>query len=142
MERTAAKRLRSATLIAFVLAFALSLQSCAYRLLAPSTKSQQQLRLITPSPDVYTIRVDAGQIKDYQVPTDRRLRLDIPAFRRGCSVYLFDRIRVSDGGDPLSAWTIRALSAGTTVRTLSVREIYNLALDADGYHLLSIRKAN
>jgi hypothetical protein len=128
--------LRSALLIAL----AINLTSCAYRLLAPILPSQPQLRLLALSPNLYTIRLDTGQISNYKVPPDGRLKLDIPSFRQGCNVYLFDRIRVGKAPDPLKAWTIDVLSGGKTLRRLSVRAMYNLALDADGYRLLSVAR--
>jgi len=62
----------------------------------------------------------------------------VPAYRRGCSVYLFNEVKVSNGADPLKAWTMTVTSGGKVMRALSLRQLSRLATDSEGFHLLKI----
>jgi hypothetical protein len=53
-------------------------------------------------------------------------------------VYLFNEIKVSDGADPLKAWTVTVGSGGRVVRTLSLRQVSHLATDSQGFRVLTI----
>ena len=119
---------------------AVSVQSlgCAYALPVPSPPSHELVRIVAKSPEAYVFRVDAGLPADYPVPPDGRLRVLIPAHSRGCSVYLFNVMRVSNGHDPLKDWTAHISIGGRSVRTLSLRELARLPVDSEGYHLLGI----
>jgi hypothetical protein len=68
-------------LMATALWIALSLLGCVYRMPVGSLPSQQRFR-------------------DYEAPADGQITVSVPGFRPGCSVYLFDTIRVRSGADP------------------------------------------
>jgi hypothetical protein len=122
-------------------AIALGLQmSCAYRLPAPRPPGHYRLRLVDMSPERFVLRTPTMNTKEYQVPADGRVTLDVPRSRRGCSVYLFNWIRVSSGYDPFAAKTVDLSTASGPRRKLSFNELFKLPQDAEGYHLLSIGK--
>jgi hypothetical protein len=75
---------------------------------------------------------------DYPVPADGRVAQGIPAYRRGCSVSLFNAVKVNDGADPLKSWTLTVSSAGTVIRRLSLRQVFYLATDSEGFRLLKV----
>ena len=114
------------------------LSACAYRLPLISPASQQHVRLQTEAPQGYVLRAVTDNAKDYSIPADGRVTITMPPFRPGCSVYLFNLIRVSRGGDPTKAWRFELLTAGKTIRHLSLKEIARLPLDVDGRHLLRV----
>jgi hypothetical protein len=117
---------------------ALGLQmSCAYRLPPPSPPGHYRLRLVAKSPERYVLRTPTMNTKEYQVPADGRVTLDVPGSRRGCGVYLFNWIRVSSGYDPFGARTVDLSTASRPRRKLSFNELFRLPQDAEGYHLLS-----
>jgi hypothetical protein len=59
---------------------------------------------------------------------------------RACSVYLFDRIRISSGVQPLTTKSIQLLGNSNVATRLSLAEITTLPLDASGYHILKMPK--
>jgi len=115
----------------------LGLSGCAYRLPVARPPSQWQIRLVARSQQRYVVRAETRDTRDYPVPVDGRVTLDIPAYRPGCSIYLFNRIKISNGANPLKTWTIHVVS-GKTARTLSLKKLSSLPLDADGYRLLRL----
>jgi hypothetical protein len=116
----------------------LALVGCAYRLPPSAPPSQQRVRIVAKTPQLYLLRADFGRVTDYQVPDDGRIVLGTPAFFRGCSVYFLDGIKISSGNDPSRTWAIAVISGGKTVRRLSLRQMSSLAVDPEGYHLLSV----
>ena len=121
------------------LATALQSLGCAYVMTAPTPPSQERIRIVAKAPEAYVVHVEAGRSVDYQVPPDGRLTLAVPAYRRACSVYLFNAVKVSDGGDPLKGWAVEVNASGKAVRRLSFRQLTKLATDSDGYRLLKVR---
>jgi hypothetical protein len=134
-------RLIAAASFSLVLNVTFILAGCAYRLPAPMLPSQQPLRVVGVSPEVYVLRLRIREPRDYRVPADGRVTLDIPSYRTGCSVYLFDKIRILRGANPFTARTIDVVVGGEITRQLSLKEISALPVDADGYHLLTVRPA-
>ena len=100
--------------------------------------SQQRLKVAVPSPEAYVLRLRIREPRDYRVPADGRVTLDIPAYRVGCSVYLFDKIRIR-GANPFTAKTVDVVASGKIIRQLSLKEIYALPADPEGYHLLAVK---
>src|SRR5258708_3765594 len=98
-------------------AIATTLANCAYRLPPATLPSQHRLKIVARSPERYSVRV---RDKEYSVGADGKVLIEFPATRRACSVYLFDRIPISRGPDPLKAKSISVLIAGNAVRTLSM----------------------
>ncbi len=78
--------------------------------------------------------------EEYPVSEDGRVTLEVPSYRRGCDVYLFDRIPIHRGGDPAAAKTVEIVRGGKSLRKLSLTEIAALPTDSDGYHLLAFNK--
>ncbi len=124
---------------ALVCKITLASAGCVYRLPPVNPPGHYRLRLVASSPQTYVVHVQAVNARAYQVPVDGRLILDIPASRRGCSVYLFDQIRVSKGYDPFAAKTVH-LTTGGSSRDLSFNELFKLPQDGEGYHLLKTGK--
>ena len=111
---------------------------CSYALPAFTPSSAERVRIVAKSPELLVVHVDAGHTADYPVPADGRLTVGVPAYRRGCSVYLFNEVKVSNGADPLKAWTMTVTSGGKVMRALSLRQLSRLATDSEGFHLLKI----
>jgi hypothetical protein len=118
-----------------VLAAAISLSGCAYRMAAPFLRSQQRLRIVANSPERYTVHVQAS---DYRAEADGRVSFDISMAHRGCSVYLFDRISIRRAPDPAKGKMISVMLSGRPVRRLSLLELSRLPVDSAGYHQLPI----
>src|SRR5690242_16648833 len=97
-------RLRSRGTLLGSLAVVLSVgvAGCAYRLPAPMLPSVYRVRVVADSPDRYTVRLRVVDRHEYEVPPDGRLNIAVPAYRAGCSVYLFDKIRISSGANPFT----------------------------------------
>ena len=127
--------------LGLVLTLNFALVGCAYRLPASMLPSQQRLRIAAPSPEAYILRSRIREARDYRVPSDGRVTLDVPAYRAACSVYLFDILRIHRGTDPFTERTIDVVGGGKRIRQLSLKEISGLPLDSEGYHLLTIRAA-
>ena len=101
----------------------LSLAGCAYRLYPVSPASHHTLTVGAKSPDQYTIQV---QGRYYPVAADGRVTFDYPAVRRGCGVYLFDRIPINRGADPLKEKVISITNGLEVLKSLSLDEIAKL----------------
>jgi len=101
--------------------------------------SQQRLKVAAASPEAYILRLRIREPRDYRVPADGRVTLDVPAYRAGCSVYLFDKLRIQRGANPFTARTIDVVAGGKILRQLSLKEISALPVDPEGYHLLAVK---
>lgn len=125
---------------AVVCALAALLAGCAYRLQLIAPPEQQRLKIVNTSPDRYAIWFRIRDPRQYAVAKDGRVTLEVPAYRRGCDVYLFDRIPLRRGADPFAAKTVEIVSGGQTVRKISLKEIAALPKDEEGYHLLALNR--
>jgi len=123
---------------AFVCALTFSLGGCAYRLHPPSLPYQQHLKVVADAPETYVLRLRVRESIDYKTPQDGRVTFEIPAYRAGCSVYLFDKIRVRSGGNPYTAKTVDVIGAGEVMQHLSLKEIAASPIDGQGNHLLMV----
>ena len=121
-----------------VLSLTFESAGCSYALPAFTPPSAERVRVIARSPQLLVVHVDVGHTVDYPVPADGRLTLGIPAYRRGCSVYLLNEVKISNGADPLKAWTMTVDSGGRVVRRLSLRQASRLATDPDGFRSLKV----
>ena len=117
-----------------------SLTGCAYRLPTMRPASQERIRIIAATTDHYVLRANTGSVKQYEVPGDGAVSVDVPAYRPTCSIYLFNMFKVGGGDDPLNGWNISVIHKGSVVRELSLRQVRELALDQQGNHLLEVRK--
>ena len=127
---------------AIVIPLVLGSAGCAFHLSAPIPMAPQQLRLITTARQKdYVLHVEGVRPRDYQIPVDGRVKFDAPLrLTRGCSVYLFDLIKISGGDDPNKAKIIDLIAGGRTLRRLSMRDFFSLPSDADGYHVLKVSR--
>jgi len=130
-------RRKLASLIA--LGFAV-LSGCAFRLPVSNIPSQQHLIIVASSPHRYSVRVKAYDAVEFPVSSDGRVTIDVPRLPRACSVYLFDKIRISGGVKPLTAKSFQLLDTGNVVARLSLAEIEKLPSDRSGYHILKMTK--
>jgi hypothetical protein len=110
---------------------------CAYSLGAERPAYTVNLRIIASSPERYIIRQGYGS--DQRISGQGKISVVIPSIPRGCSVYLFDVIPVHHQPNPQKKWKLRILdNKGRILRTFTVTQLEELALDADGYHLLKM----
>ena len=112
---------------------------CAYRLPVFNIPSQQHLMIVAKSPSRYVVRVKASDAAEFPVSSDGRVTIDVPRLPRACSVYLFDRIKISGGVKPLTAKSVQLLDSGNIVARLSLAEIAKLPSDPSGYHILKMK---
>ena len=124
------------SILGLLLLLASSLVGCAYALPPVTLPTQFRLKIVTKSPDVYDARLRITEPHEYHVPADGRGKLDIPAYRAGCSVYLFGKLKMPNHSDPYTAKTLDLLAGGKTVQQLSLKNLSTLPVDADGYHVL------
>jgi hypothetical protein len=116
----------------------LPLAACAYRLPVVAPASHERIHIVSDAPDQYTVQVDTGTIREYDVPDDGRINIEIPSYRPSCEVYLFNAIKVRGYGDPLSSWIVSVSRNGKTVRKQSLRVTQKSPTDEGGYHLVRI----
>jgi hypothetical protein len=121
-----------------IAAISIASAACAYRLPPAVPPSQYRIKLVANAPDRYNLRLRVHEPRDYAVPADGRVTLAVPAYRAGCSVYLFDKLRVRSGLNPFTKKTVDVLMGGKMVRQLSLKEIAALPTDADRNHVLGI----
>jgi len=138
MKTFATPRLKVLFLAVVGSALTFGLEGCTYRLPVISPPSQERIRIIAKSPDLYVVHVDVDHITDYPVPADGRVIVGIPAYRPSCGVYLFNAIKVGGADDPLETWAITVTSGDRTLRKLSVRQVKKLTTDLDGYRLVKL----
>ncbi len=122
-----------------VLAAGLVSAGCAYALQPAVPASQYRLKVAAPAPTLYSIRLRLAEPRDYAVPADGRVMLDVPAYRLGCKVYIFGAIKVRGGSSPFPAKVVDVSTGGRVVRQLSLKQVIALPVDPEGYHLLAIR---
>ena len=107
-----------------VLSFAC--EGCTYRLYAYHPPSQERVKIIGRSPNLYAVHVDTVDKKAYQVPADGKILLSIPTYRPTCGVYLFNQIKIGGTHDPLGTWAVTVTSGGKTTRKLSIGQVKKL----------------
>lgn len=124
---------------AIVITLTLAIAGCAYRLPARIAVMPQQLRLVASTPQAYVLHVEGTRPQDYEIPSDGRVTFEAPSgLPRASSVYLFNFIRISRGLYPDEIKALDIITGNKTVRTLSMRDLFSLPPDADGYHLLTL----
>lgn len=133
-------RLRNCAVTVSLVGAVLMQAGCADRLYVATPPSHGLIRIVADSPEQYSVQVDARTVKQYEVPQDGRIAVDIPAYRPPCGVYLFNAIKVGGGGDPLKTWTVSITRKGKTVRKQSLRAAQKSPTDEAGYHIVRIAK--
>ena len=130
---------RNCALTVSLIGAVLTLPACTYRLyMVP--RSQRLIRILADSPEKYSVQVNTGTVKEYDVPRDGRITVEIPAYRPPCGVYLFNAIKVGGYGDPLNNWIVSVTRDGKTVRMQSLRVTQKSPTDEAGYHIVRIAK--
>jgi hypothetical protein len=124
------------SILGLLLLLASTLVGCAYALPPVTLATQVRLKIVATVPDVYDDRLRITEPIKYHVPADGRVTLDVPAYRAGCSVYLFGKLKMQNHSDPYTAKTLDILAGGKTVQQLSLKNISTLPVDVDGYHVL------
>ena len=122
----------------FLISAILTSAGCAYRLPTIAPPSQQLVRIVAIAPEQYTVQVNTGVVKEYDVPHDGRIKVGIPSYRPSCGVYLFNAIKVRGDGDPLKGWIVSVTRNGKTVRKQSLRVTQKSPTDEAGYHIVRI----
>jgi hypothetical protein len=116
----------------------LFLTGCAYRLPPITPASQELIHIVADAPEQYTVHVDTGTIRDFDVPHDGRIKIGVPPYRLTCGVYLFDAIKVGGYADPLNDWIVSIALNGKTVHKQSLRATQKSPTDEAGYHVVRI----
>jgi hypothetical protein len=115
------------------------LTGCAYHLHPFSPPTVVKLQLQSERPERYAVRVTAREPpSDYPVTPDDRVTFTVPPFRRGCSTYLFEVIRLSDLR-PEHTRIVEVRREQRVVRKLSLSQIAKLSEDAAGYRMVKVK---
>jgi len=115
------------------------LMGCAYHLHPFSPPTVVKLHLQATRPERYDVRVTAREpASDYPVTPDGRVTFTVPPFRRGCSTYLFDVIKINDA-TPARTRVVELRREQRVVRKLSLSQIAKLPEDAAGYRIVRVK---
>lgn len=123
-----------------LICLAIALGGCAYGLPPVIPPSEELIRIVANAPEQYTVQVNTGVVRDYEVPQDGRIKIGIPAYRPSCSVYLFNAIKVRGYGEPLKSWFVSVNRQGKTIRKQSLRTTQESPADEAGYHIVRIAR--
>ena len=123
------------TLIASLVVLSALLCGCVNALRPYNQPSQQKVRVQSPTPLRYTVRV--ADKTNYPVAPDGRVTLDVPRLERGCATYLFGVVKVNDGS-PYDVPAIHLNRDGRTIRKLSLNDLAKLPVDEQGYRLVKV----
>ena len=107
---------------------------CAYSLHPYNTPSVQSLKIVSNSPQRYSVRVNdklGNEQKDYSVGSDGVVSFQVPSLPRGCAVRLFGVIKIADH-QPEDVKAILLIKDQQTVRELSLNDISHLPADSNG----------
>jgi hypothetical protein len=91
--------------------------------------TRQKLLLQTLEPVRYTVLV--AETNRYPVEPDGQVAIEIPKSRRGCSVYLFGKIKISDG-KPKDMGQIEFLKDGAVIREMSPAQLHGIPTNGEG----------
>jgi len=130
-RNASARQLRVASLVLCVL-----LCGCVTVLHPYNQPSKEKLRLQSPTPQQYTIRV--ADKTEYQVAADGRVTVDVPQLERGCATYLLGVVKVKDSPSE-DVPAIHLKKDGRIVRKLSLNDIAKLPVDDEGYRLVKVK---
>ncbi len=123
------------------LALSSMLAGCAYRRSMPVLPSQQKLKVIAKAPQTYVFRLQlSGDLREFKTEPDGQVTLDVPRYGGGCSVYLFDKVKMPGSADSFRRKSIDVLVGGKVARRLSLKDISLLPTGSDGIHVLIIRE--
>jgi hypothetical protein len=108
---------------------------CAYRLQPAVPPFQQRLRIVAPSPQRYTVRV---QSTDYSVSPEGHVEVKVGGLQRGCSVYLFDLIPIRRVPSPTKEKIISLMNGTAPIQTFSLHDLGKLPRDSEGVPQIAI----
>jgi hypothetical protein len=113
------------------------LADCVYALPVSNPSTNVKLRLQSPQPQSYSVRVIVQDAPtDYPVTADGRVNLTVLPFRDGCTVY-FLGLKVKDA-TPERMRVIEVRRGERTIRRLSLEQITKLKQDDAGYRLVKV----
>ena len=116
------------------------LMGCAYALPLATRPADVKLRVHASHPERYVVRVTAfDPPSDYQILSDGRISFTVPSFRRGCSVYIFDVIKVADGR-PERLRVIEVRRDRQVIRRFSLTQLADLPEDEEGYKVIKLQE--
>ncbi|HYL82835.1 MAG TPA: hypothetical protein VE263_01270 [Candidatus Angelobacter sp.] len=136
----ATMHLRNWAVTVSLIGVVLALAGCAYRLPAVAPPSHGLIHIVANTPEQYSVQVNTGTVKQYEVPHDGRIAVEIPAYRPSCGVYLFNAIKVGGYSDPLNSWIVSVTRSGKMIRKQSLRVMEKSPTDEAGYHIVRIAK--
>lgn len=121
------------------LLLAMLMTGCAYHLHPFSPPTVLKLQLQAAQPERYTVLVTAKEpLSDYPITQDGRVTFTVPPFRRGCSTYLFDVIKINDA-TPAHARIVELRREQRVIRKLSLSQIAKLPENPAGYRIVIIK---
>jgi len=106
---------------------------CVTALRQSNIPSQEKLRVQSPMPEKYLIRV--ADKTNYEVASNGCVIVDVPILEHGCTMYLLGIIKVMDSS-PSNLSAIHLNKGHQTVRKFSLNDIAKLPIDNEGYHLV------
>lgn len=110
---------------------------CVHALRPYNQPSEQKLRIQSPTPQEFVIRV--GEQMSTPVPADGRVTIMVPALERGCATYLFGVLKIKDSS-PCDVRAIHVNKGQRTIQKLSLNELAKLPVDESGYRLVKVEK--
>lgn len=130
--------------VALLIAVACALfvvSGCAYHLHPYNAPSDQTLKVLHPMPERFSVRVE-NLIEDKHavvpVGTNGIVNFHVPSLPRGCAVYLFEVVKISDSR-PEDVRAINLQKDGKTVRKLSLNDIAKLGTDTNGVRQIKVK---
>src|SRR6267154_288024 len=123
---------RPALLVCSILLITSMLSGCSYSLHPYNAPVDETIRIVSPRPEEYSIRVDDDEkITDYKVGSNGLVSFHVPRLPRGCAVYFLNTVKVSDhrsGGFR----AIKLTRGGRVVRKLSLNDLAKLPSGTGG----------
>jgi len=110
------------------------LGGCVIAMNTMNPPSQLKLHITSFSPQQYCLRI---KDRECRVPGDGRMVVDIPALGHDCSIYLFGACKIKDGSAQ-NLPAVHVLRDGQCIRTLTLRQVTQLPLDAEGCRWLKL----
>jgi hypothetical protein len=110
------------------------LSGCVIAMNTMNPPSQLKLHIASFSPQQYCLRI---KDRECRVPGDGRVVVEIPALGHDCSIYLFGACKIKDGSAQ-NLPAVHVLRDGQCIRTLTLRQVTQLPLDAGGCRWLKL----
>ncbi len=114
---------------------------CVNSLHPYNTPSEQVLKIVSPTPQGYVLRVNDAlndRYKNYQVGSDGIVNFHVPNLPRGCAVRFLGIVKIADNR-PEDVRAIELVKDGKFVHKLSLNDIAKLELDSNGIARLKVK---